>query len=743
MTTQTQTQSTWRNMLQPDQLLPGATAGLVMSVIVITVSIAFGALVYAGNVTDDNLYRGIGLAIFGSMAVAGLTALTSSFPSVITNAQDGPAAVLALISAALAEEFSGSLNDDELFFTITVIVMTTTLITGVMFWLLGRFELGNLIRFVPYPVVGGFLAGSGLLLLQGSISIMADAPVSYEDLPAFHKPALLEKWLPGLLFAVTLYILLRRFSHFLILPGAIVGGIVVFYVVLLLTGTSVDTAAEQGWLLQTLEGDSSNLWKPLSPNELEAVDWAELLHHIPAMAAVSLVSIIAMLLNVSGMELSTSMKIDVNRELKSAGAANLVAGVGGGIPGYQALSLSVLAHKISGGSRLPGFVMAATLGGVLLVGAALLAYFPKVVLGGLLLMLALDFLYTWLYEAWAELPWGEYSIVIVITVIINTVGFLEGVAAGLIFALLLFAVNYSRVNLITNHLDGTTYQSNVMRSPMKADLLREHGQAMTILRLKGYIFFGTAHRLLVDVEELVDNQEQRPLSYIVLDFRQVRGVDSSAVRSFGRMVQVVQHHDIQLIFADMPPDIKSRLEANVLSSPNCHLFPDLDHGVEWIEDQILARHPLPATSKSSRSMMHLFESTVPPGLTQRLAAYLEEQTFAAGQTIIRQGEASPGMLFVEDGQVTVQLEHEDGSTTRIRTMGVGTLIGEMGTYLGQPASASVVADESCVVYRMTAAAMKTMEADDPKLATAFHRFMARFLARRLTQTTETLSAFVD
>ncbi len=110
---------------------------------------------------------------------------------------------------------------------------------------------------------------------------------------------------------------------------------------------------------------------------------------------------------------------------------------------------------------------------------------------------------------------------------------------------------------------------------------------------------------------------------------------------------------------------------------------------------------------------------------------------------MRQNNSPSGLYFLETGQVTVQLEAEDGSIIRLRQMSAGTLVGEIGTYLNQAATASVIADQPSTLYHLSLEALKRMEQSDPEIAAAFHRFMARFMAERLTHTTETLQALVD
>ena len=741
-TSPTPTPSTdWRTALTVERLLPGFTAGLVVTIINVSLGTAFANLVFAGQVSPAYLYDAIGFILMGTIVMGLLMTLSSSFPTTIAGPQDGPAVILAL----LASEIAITGNDEMRFFTLVALIILGTLITGVTFWLLGHFQLGNLVRYVPYSVMGGFLAGTGLLLLRGGISITAGVPVDFDNLSALGESDVLKLWLPAAVFAVVLFGISLRYNHRFLIPGGILLAVAVFYYALVMTGTSIDEATAGGWLLEGISGDAGALWKPIVPGDLESVEWGEMLHQLPGLVAVAMVSALATLLNLSGLELTTGDDLDMNRELKGLGVANGVSGLFGSTPGYHKLSSTTLVYKISGLSRVPGIVTSLVMLAVVLVGGALIGYLPQLVLGGLLVLLGLDFLYDWAYKVYHELRLSEYGIIAVIALAINAAGFLEGVGLGLMFAVILFVLDYSRTPVVYTRHDGNSYHSNVVRSIQYEEYLQHHGQQVLILRLHGFLFFGTAHHLVNDVRQRTATVELPPLRYVILDFDRVTGLDSSAIIDFSRMVQLAQTRDQTLIFTALSPEFVRVLQPRVLSWEGCRQFSALDYGVAWVEDQAIAEYEAQGlfVQRLHIPLTEQLDSIMPLIWAQRLMEYMEREEAEAGQILIRQGEPSPGVLFVEEGQVTVQLEGADGSVTRIRTMHQGALIGEVGVYLDQPATATVVADVPCMLFRMTAKNLKQLEKDDPAVAGGFHRFMAQFLARRLSQTTDTLSNFVN
>jgi SulP family sulfate permease len=541
-------------------------------------------------------------------------------------------------------------------------------------------------------------------------------------------------------------VVLKRRNHVLIVPGTLVVAIGVFYVLLGLTNTSIAKATEQGWLLSVLPSTQGRLWQPLDLSDLARVNWLVIGHQIGSLLVIPIISLIAILLNLTGIELATGQNVDLNRELKAAGIANLFAGLEGSMVGWQDVSHSALIHKMGARTRLVGFVLAAVCGLVLMLGGSVVSYFPNFVLGGLLLFLGLDFLVTWVYESWFTLPLTDYLVVIMILVVINTIGFLEGVGLGLVLAVILFAVDYGRINVVKHALTGATFHSNVSRPRVHQQLLRRKGDWLYILELQGFIFFGTVQKILDMVRQRTDNRDPLPLRFLVLDFRLVNGLDSSAVLGFTKMKQLTEAKGLTLIFTHLSPKMKRQMKREILQEgEKCSLqvFDDLDHCVEWCEDQMIASFEGFDFDGTPLTLIEQLKRALPASVSPaRLLSYFEVKKAEKGEYLIRQAEEST-LYFIESGKVTVQLEDSNGKMTRLRTMRSGTVVGELGLYLRQKASASVVAVEPCTLYHLSAKKLEEMENNAPEIASALHKFIAAILSERLIDTNDSLQTLIE
>jgi len=730
--------SSLRAHLQPKLLLPGLTTGLVFGISNAVIAMAYALLIFSGELTV-HLPVGITLLLLGNAIIALVTALSSSFPGVLASVQDSPSVIMSVVIAAMLAGMPSASLETKLY-TALAAIMITSLLTGVVCWLLGRFKVGYLVSYIPYPVVGGFLAGAGIMLILGALSVMNGKTITLYNLGQLFQANGWAQWVSGVCFAVVLYLLVQKVNHYLTLPIMLGGTVALFYVVLAVSGNSAADAARQGWLTSGLPegGVLPRLWNPSSFSQ---VNWNILLGQAGSLLACVVVSLISLLLNTTALELSTGEEINLDRELKSNGLANLIAGAIGSSAGYVTLSDTALAYRIGARSRLNGIFMAAVIVLTLLAGGKFLGYFPNLVLGGLLFFTGIDFLYTWLYRTWSRMPRADYAIIFFIALLINTWGFLQGVGVGLALAVLLFVVQYSRTRAVRHTLTGVSYQSSVDRTRLSAHLLRRHGDWLYILELQGYIFFGTANQVLDELRAHLDQPACfQPPRFIILDFRLVSGVDSSAIFSFTKIKRLAQARGIELVLTHISPKIQKQFW-EVLPASVIHYFTDLDHGIEWCEDRMIANFKDTGLRLRSGSLYQQLVRTLPSeDQVTILKQYLKPRQVGAGERIIAQGQSQSGLYMIESGQVAIQIECEDGSLLRLRTLGAGAFFGEMGLYSGDPASADVLADQPTSLHVLMADDLAEMERSAPIVAAALHRFVAAYMSERLAKMTATLQA---
>lgn len=719
------------------RLIPSLTVGLIIGIVEVVLAISFAALIFSGPLSPF-LGNGIGVTLMGAILSGAAVALMSSVPGIVSGNQDIPAALLAVAAVAIANAMPAGAAARELFVNVVVLTGLTTALTGAFFYGLAHFGLGNLVRFLPYPVVGGFLASTGWVLLLGGIGIMVDVSPSLETVPLLLQPMQLLRWLPGVALAATMFFVLRHTEHPLALPAVVFGSMALFYAIATLVGGSATSLSTGGWLLGPFPAQT--LWQPLAISDLSLVNWPAIATQTPNIVTVLLMSAIALLLNSSGVELALANDLSLNRELRAAGIGNLLAGLCGGLVSFQQLSLSVMNNKVAGGSRLAGLFAVTLCVLVLFLGASVLSLFPKLVLGALIFFIGLSFLHSTLVDDWHKLPRTDYLLIVLILLVAAAVGFMEAVGVGLLVAVILFVLKYSRTEIIRNELSGRTAQSRVTRSPEKSRVLEELGPQLVVLRLQGFIFFGTADSLVSRVRDRLENPQRPRPRFLLLDFHHVTGVDSTALLSFSKLFNLARQHRVSLVLTEPLSELHRQIDRHLGGDETVRIFPSLDHGLEWCEEQLLSAisGAGDATDQLQQELARRLDAF--GDTAARLLAYFERKEVREGHVLMLQGDDSDNLYIVESGQMTAYLQEEEGARTRLQTMQDWNVLGEIGFFLNSKRTASVIAEAPGVVYCLSRQALETMQQEEPEVASVLHHLIVQLLAERVVHLVSVVDA---
>jgi SulP family sulfate permease len=395
-------------------------------------------------------------------------------------------------------------------------------------------------------------------------------------------------------------------------------------------------------------------------------------------------------------------------------------------------------HRAGAKSRLSGITAGLFCCLVFLFGMPLLSYLPKPVLAGFLLYIGMDLLIEWTGRAWFKLPKSDCFIIVLIAVVIGSVGFVEGILAGMMASVGLFVFNYSRIGVIQHEFSGRVGQSNVVRTEHQHTFLRSKGEQIYIIRLQNVIFFGTAHTLITKIRKYVETSGPQAIRFIILDFKLVSGLDSSTVLSFIKLRQIAEAHGISLLFTALKPPFKHALIQGGIFNPKDEVvkfIPDLDRSLEWCEERILRR--LSAEERTSPATTRRVESIFgDPGETDTFISFCKRYRHPEGYVLFREGDPPDGLYFLESGQVSVRKLFSDRTTMRLRTYKDGTILGEMGLYSNAPRSAFVIVDTQSYLYFLSKKAFGRMEKEAPALALKLHKYTVNLIASRLKHSQE-------
>lgn len=251
--------------------------------------------------------------------------------------------------------------------------------------------------------------------------------------------------------------------------------------------------------------------------------------------------------------------------------------------------------------------------------------------------------------------------------------------------------------------------------------------------LHGFVFFGSANRLLQDVKEIVTSQKSGARRMVILDFHQVLGIDTSAVDSLLKLRHFAEREDLLIAVSDLSAAADKSLRSSGFLRPDdsiCKAFPDLDAALEWCEERLLAEHA--GKNEAIRSAdQWLAQEVGSEEQLLRLKTYMKMVEYQSGELLFAQGDDADALYIIYTGRVTVLFTTPEGTEIRLRSMLRHTVVGEMGLYRSARRGASVRIDEPTIVYVLSRGGLEQMEHDDPALAHAFHKFIICMLAGRL------------
>lgn len=712
-------------------------AGVVCGLLTLVFALGNSTLI-ARNELQPFLPAVVGVLLVAAALMPAVTAYFSTIPGQITATQE--ISVIALIPVVTATTGAYSGDPSQLAFLATVLVAIglATAISGVGMVALGQFGLGRVIRFVPYPVFGGFLAITGWYLFTGGLETVIGHHLDLEQLVLIATNGTIAfKVGCALVFVALVQLFNERLASGALLPYALVAAAILFNLVVLILGIPVEGLQDSGWIIRVPAGGV--VWPPVGLADLAAIDWRAVGHGLLFAPLVALVTAAAAMMNVSGIEIETRGELNLNRELKSMGTGTLLSGLVGGVPGFPAVSGTLIAYRMGAPHRLVGILTGVVVAIAVVFANGLLRAVPAPLLGALLMWVGTALLIDWVIKPLRTLRRREHGIILMILAVSIVAGFPAGILAGLGAALMLFVFEYSRVEGIRFAATGRDYQSRMLPGDQRS-VLERIGGSIVIMKLSGFIFFGTSDRIIQRVADRVVATAPEPVKFLVMDFRRVSGIDSSTVMSFDRLRRLAEQHDVSIILAGLNDEIRGRLTLGGIDPETApfHTEADLDSAVGFAERELLA-----AEVREPNAGGGLARQLGSEALAEAMKPYCDIETFAAGTRLIEQGSSADDIFFIASGEGIVALDDDPDASVTLMRFGAGTVLGEVAFYLGELRSASAIASTDVTAWKLSRTRLADIERERPALSAAFHYEIARALAERLQSANRLIRVLSD
>jgi len=435
--------------------------GGAASVLTVTFGLSYSLLIFSGPLAPYLSY-GVAATFVSSAILAAVIALGSSLPFAVAGPESSTAAMTGILASSLVERMMAADPTAPLLGPVLLTLASTTIVTGIVLCGFGMTRVGRAIRYVPYPVVGGFLGATGCLILLGAVRVITGHRLQFASLDQFANLLTLSELAAACAMAAVLYLTWHRSRSSFGLPAILIGGVIAAHLAFWLAGISDAQAQAAGWTFQPPPAVTFML--PWNWSEISRYPWYSLPDVAGNLIAVVFVTASCSLFNTTGIEVAVNREANLERELNVTGIANILSGALGGYTGCISVSRTILNFNGGGTGRWSGLTVAAISALMLAAAPMLLGYMPKFVLGGLLIYLGADQLQKWIIQSRRRLSFTEYLSLLAIIVIIVQWGFIPGILIGVVIGCATFALSAARIDSIKYGFDGSEYRSSLDRS---------------------------------------------------------------------------------------------------------------------------------------------------------------------------------------------------------------------------------------------------------------------------------------
>jgi SulP family sulfate permease len=695
---------------------------LVASLVTIPVEANYGMIALA-PLGPAYMAFGAVAAIYCSIIATLTGALLKTHAGLLGGTRPALVLSIAALIAGLAERLrSGDGPDVPLVLAFT---MLTLFMTGIVQILLGIAGIGRIVKYLPYPVLAGFVNGAALLILLTALRPLIGLPngASLSGFLADLQGASPWTLLVGLF---TLLVALRPpriTARFPPLLTALFAG-TLLHLALTLFIEPARLSGSLGQLqphlpdLDFLRSFARIFGDPMLRAEIPTLI-------LPAIG-LAVLATVETLLTASVVDGMLHGRHHADRELVVQGASNAIVACFGGLTSAAGLARCTNNVRAGARTRLSAVVYAA-IGMIMLAGIEVIGRLPLAVMGGLIAAVAWIMIDDWskrvplqllsrerLTRAQRRTQLANYLVMLSVVAIAVISNLINAVFFGVLAAMFLF-VRRNSGSVVRRELRGDTHRSLRQRSLSRMRELEREGWRIVTLELEGSLFFGTADQLSREAERVAAKAD-----YLILDFRRVTDIDLTGVRILHQTAVRVGASNCRLLFAAIRP-LGTR--GRILSAagidklvPQRLWFDTADAGMEWAEDELLDRFDLP---EPRERLLDVAETQLGRGLKAEelaiLESHLEEIELAPGAPVFRAGETADGLFVLRKGCVSVSLHGSEGRR-RLASFAQGVIFGELGLLDGGPRSADVFADEASVALKLTRRAFEDIRAQNPELA---------------------------
>ncbi|POS81506.1 sulfate transporter family protein [Diaporthe helianthi] len=458
----------------------------------------------------------------------------------------------------------GEDNPDAVIATTIFCFSFSSLITGAVFFTIGALKLGGLVGFIPRHILIGCIGGVGWFLVQTGFEVSARLEGSFhydlDTLRLLFRANTVPLWTIPLGLAIMLYILSStsklKDNHYVLPIFICLEPAIFWFFVVVLDSLEPEPLRQKGWIFEAPPAGEP-WWYFYTLFKFNLIHWEAVAECIPAMLALTFFGVLHVPINVPALALQTGEDhASLDRELKLHGLSNFLSGCAGSIQNYLVYANSQFFIKSGGNSRLAGYLLAFFTAIVLVIGPVIIGFIPVMMVGTLIFILGFELLLDALWDPKSKLNMLEYLTVVAIVLVMGMYDFVIGIGVGVLLAFASLIFQASRVSAIRATYSGEVVGSTVRRNPSQQHYLQKVGNQVFLMKLSGFLFFGTIVGVEDRIRKLIADDEfaRKPIKYLILDLQQVTGLDYSASEAFSTVSRLLAAKEIILLLSGVDTD---------------------------------------------------------------------------------------------------------------------------------------------------------------------------------------------
>lgn len=716
----------------------GGTAAMLVA---LPSAIAFGVTIFSA-LGGQFSAQGAVAGILGAVALGVLASVFGGTNRLIS----APCAPAAAVLTAFAVEHmahGGSAQSGLL------LLALMAGLAGLLQVLMGVLRLGGLIKYMPYPVVSGYLSGVGLIIIASQLPRFLGLPKGTGMWQALTSPHAW-RWQGIAVGVATVAVMLLAPRLTRRVPAPVLGlaaGMATYGLLGLAVDPTMLVLANNPLVVGALGGEGGSVaasfaarWSALGDLGISALrDLA-----LPALTLAVLLSIDTLKTCVV-LDALTRTRHNSNRELLGQGLGNMAAAMLGGVPGAGTMGATLVNMSSGATTRMSGLIEGAAALLAFLLLAQAISWVPIAALAGILLVIGVRMIdwhtLTFLRNRSTRL---DFVVIVAVITCAETVSLIAASGVGVVLAVLLFMREQVRGSVVRRKSSGDRIFSKRVRVEAERDILLERGGRTGIVELQGSLFFGTTSQLFHHLEA-----DLKTRTYLILDMRRVQTVDITAVHMLEQIKDMLGERGGMLIFSHLPHNLPSgkdvvqyfdRLGLVRTGNP-VQVFDELDEALEWVEDRILAEaaQPGPEAPLLDIEEIELFKGRRIETLKE-LETCMEQRSVAAGERIFSIGDHGDELFLIRRGTVRIVLPIDGQQHHHLATFARGSFFGEMSFLDGDSRSADAVAFSNVDLYVLSRANFDAFTARHRTTSLNLMEGLASILASRLRYTNAELRA---